>query len=103
MLSGGKHKPFTAPVYSSYFETIQGLWKQGIRGFFKGGVSTSVLQLYRSSLRYGILNPYIYREKGEVHPYTNLIIAYSALTTIDILLNYVHMVESRFILQSSAP
>lgn len=102
MLSGGKHKPFTAPVYSSYMEAIKNLYQQGFKSFFKGLFSTSVLQFYRSSLRYGILAPYIYREKGEVHPFTVQILSYFALTLADVALNYIHMTESRFILQSSA-
>ena len=61
MLSGGKHKPFTAPVYSSYVEAFKNLWDQGYKSFFKGLVSSSALVFYRSLLRYGILHPYIYR------------------------------------------
>lgn len=61
MLSGVKHKPFTAPVYSSYMETIRDLYQQGFKSFFKGTLSTTILQFYRSSLRYGILAPYIYQ------------------------------------------
>ena len=64
MLSGGKHKPFTAPVYSSYTDAIKNLWEQGYKSFFKGLASTSALCFYRSLLRYGILHPYIYKEYG---------------------------------------
>jgi hypothetical protein len=28
--------PFKAPVYRSYWEAINGIYKQGIRGFYKG-------------------------------------------------------------------
>lgn len=28
--------PFKAPVYRTYFESFQGLYKQGISGFYKG-------------------------------------------------------------------
>ena len=34
--AGGKDIPYTAPVYSSYVETIKGLYSQGLRGFYKG-------------------------------------------------------------------
>lgn len=28
--------PYRAPVYRTYFEAIQGLYKQGLGGFYKG-------------------------------------------------------------------
>lgn len=32
----GLNKPFRAPVYRTYYECIQGLYKQGALGFYKG-------------------------------------------------------------------
>jgi hypothetical protein len=32
----GLNKPYRAPVYQTYLECIQGLYKQGILGFYKG-------------------------------------------------------------------
>jgi hypothetical protein len=28
--------PYKAPVYRTYFEAFQGIYKQGMRGFYKG-------------------------------------------------------------------
>lgn len=61
ILSGVKHKPFTAPVYDSYKSVIRDLYNQGFQSFFKGLFSTTLIQCQRSCLRYGILGPYIYR------------------------------------------
>ena len=36
MIKAGNTKPYIAPVYGSYVETIKGLMAQGWRAFYKG-------------------------------------------------------------------
>lgn len=40
--AGGQTAPYTAPVYSSYQETIKGLKSQGWQAFFKGLACRSI-------------------------------------------------------------
>ena len=43
----GLNKPYRAPVYRNYMECIQGLYKQGLLGFYKGnGVRCAHIFLY---------------------------------------------------------
>ena len=64
-MSGAKHKPFTAPVYTGYKSVIRDLYNQGFQSCFKGLMSSTLLQVYRSSFRYGIIAPFLYKHNGQ--------------------------------------
>ena len=36
MRTQSDHKPYTAPVYQSYWNAIKGIKKQGLKAFYKG-------------------------------------------------------------------
>jgi hypothetical protein len=42
--AGTDNRPYTAPVYGSYVETIKGLMKQGWRAFYKGAFFRTIHQ-----------------------------------------------------------
>ncbi len=47
--SGGDRKPYTAPVYNGYTQSIQNLYDQGFKAFFKGCLFRTIHQTLRIS------------------------------------------------------
>ncbi|KAM3139475.1 hypothetical protein pb186bvf_008500 [Paramecium bursaria] len=102
----GQNKPFTAPVYGSYHETIQGLAKQGILGFYKGNFLGLVHLLLNGNFKLQFLSTLDYRMDSFWHYGSELSKAMIVLlicSAIDFTTNPIQLLQSRFIIQNRLP
>ena len=96
--------PFKPPVYRSYWESLQGIYKQGgFRGFYKGnGVRTAHIILFHklntdlSFFMEDNLPPHVFQELKSKPLLKEFLLA----TTLDTLLHPLHLAETRFIMQN---
>lgn len=103
--AGGQNKPYTAPVYEGYQAVIRGLMSQGWKSFFKGLGFRSVHQLghYFAFYEVSVLEG---NNKGMLEVFTTgsqLFKIYMVQSCCDVLLNFLHMGENRYILQNNIP
>ena len=97
--------PWKMPVYRSYWETIQGLYKQSIRGFYKGNMIRSAHILLFHKLNADLNThaeqtwPDTFKQVKQVPCLKEFLLA----TTVDMLLQPLFLAETRFIAQNRHP
>jgi len=98
----GLNKPYRAPIYQTYWECMQGLYRQGILGFYKG----NLMRLSHIAI-YGqwrdILIYYAYRDKNILTSRSNFFVDLAAATFASICLHPFHYAESRMVLNNRLP
>lgn len=94
-------KPYRAPVYDNYFQTIKGLYNQGILGFYKGNgwriITSMTSQRIRISLEWFLREKYDYFNKW------NFFRDWLVMSICDIALHPGFVLETRYILQNRIP
>jgi len=94
--------PFRPLVYRSYWESIQGIYKQGAAGFYKGnGVRCLHIGLFHrlnADLNFGAEQafPEQFKQLKQIPCAPEFLLT----CTIDLLLHPLHQAEARFILQN---
>ena len=95
--------PYHAPVYRTYFEAYLGLYKQGLRGFYKGNFircqhivlfhkfNTDLTLLFESKL------PAQFLQQIKQVP---ILQEFMISCMIDFMLQPLHVAEARFIMQN---
>jgi hypothetical protein len=94
-------KPYRAPIYDNYFQTIKGLYNQGILGFYKGNGWRLIG--YVGTYRFRILIEWFLRERYNIFEINYLIRSFVVFSVADIFLHPAFLVESRYILQNRIP
>jgi len=97
--------PFRAPVYRNYFEAFLGLYKQGVRGFYKGnGVRCiHILLFHRMNTDLTILSESAFAEQMKKLNSIPLAKELALSCLIDFALHPLHLAEARFIMQHNSP
>lgn len=94
-------KPYRAPIYDNYKETIKGLYRQGILGFYKGNywrlLTTTCSQRLRISFEWFL------RERYETFSKFMFFRDWLAFSLCDMAMHTGFVVESRYILQNRIP
>ena len=97
----GLNKPYRAPIYQTYAECIQGLYKQGMLGFYKGnGFRVAHIFLYEH-----FRNSFMYKmdEGEEIYHRNSFIKDYIAACGAALVLHPLHFAEARYVLQNRLP
>lgn len=94
-------KPYRAPIYDNYYQTLIGLYKQGILGFYKG--NGWHLISFMTSYRFRILLDYFCVDKYENFSKFNFIRNFLVYTIADLFTHPCFVVENRYILQNRLP
>lgn len=92
----GLNKPYRAPIYRKYWECIQGLYRQGILGFYKGnGIRVLHIFMYtiiRNDTQYFLdYGDNIFRKNSFFRDF-------AAATAASLFLHPLHLLEARYIL-----
>jgi hypothetical protein len=94
-------KPYRAPIYDNYFETIKGLYRQGILGFWKGNlvrlVTTSASQRASITLQWAL------KERYEMAKHLNFLRDWICMSICDTMCHVGFVLENRYILQNRQP
>jgi len=93
----GHNKPFRAPIYRTYMECIQGLYKQGILGFYKGnGLRITYGYLYLTIITQMNHDYFDGPDVMAIKPsYTKTFVTSLGACTA---LHFLHLAEARFVL-----
>jgi hypothetical protein len=94
-------KPYRAPIYDNYIQTIKGLYNQGILGFYKGNGWR--LMGYMCTYRFKILLEWFLRERANIFEVSYFLRTLVVLSIGDIFLHPCFLIESRYILQNRIP
>ena len=98
----GFNKPFRAPVYRSYYECIQGLYKQGILGFYKGnGIRIVHGYMYLTLVTQWNNNYLDGPDVMNIQPSYVKTLGTGLLAST--ILHFLHVTEARFVLQNRLP
>jgi len=97
----GLNKPYRAPVYQTYLECIQGLYKQGILGFYKGNGCRIFHLFVFEYLRNNLI--FTFDGESQVYQRSSFFKDYLAATTAAVICHPLHFAESRFVLQNRLP
>ena len=97
--------PFRPPVYRNYFEAFQGIYKQGLSGFYKGnGIRCLHIFLFHKLntdlTLYSEANFGDHLKALKQVPFAQEFLLSCA---IDFLLHPLHLAEARFIMQNRRP
>ena len=92
----GLNKPYRAPVYRNYWECVQGLYRQGLLGFYKGnGVRCAhifLYQIFRNDVQY-------YLDFGDnIFKRNSFFRDFFAATAASVFLHPLHLAEARLVL-----
>ena len=97
--------PFKAPVYRTYFEAFQGIYKEGLRGFYKGnGVRClHIFLFHKLNTDVTILAESTFPQQFKKLKEIPLAQEFLLTTAIDLALHPLHVAEARFIMQNRSP
>lgn len=95
------NKPYRAPIYDNYLQTIKGLYQQGILGFYKGNFWR--LMTFSSVQRMKITLEWHLKEKYSIFSHLNFLRDFITLSICDMLLHPAFVIENRYILQNRNP
>jgi hypothetical protein len=97
--------PYRAPVYRNYFEAYLGLYKQGIRGFYKGNTvrCLHIVLFHRLNADMTILSESAFPEHMKRIKQVPLAQEFILSCMIDFILHPLHVAEARFIMQNRSP
>ncbi|CDW89215.1 UNKNOWN [Stylonychia lemnae] len=98
----GMNLPYEAPVYRSYFEAYLGLYKQGIRGFYKGnGVRCLHLVLFhRLNTDLTLYSESTFPQQVKQLKQIPILQELMLSCVVDFALHPLHVAEARFIMQN---
>jgi len=94
-------KPYRAPIYDNYWQTIKGLYRQGILGFYKGNYYRLLTMSCTHRLK--ITFEWLLKEKFSFFKKMNFLRDWICLSICDIILHPAFMLENRLILQNRLP
>jgi hypothetical protein len=94
-------KPYRAPIYDNYFQTIKGAYRQGILGFYKGNFCR--LLYHCATMRFSISLRWFVKEREENFNLYPAIRDFICLTLSEIVCHPVFVAENRFVLQNRLP
>jgi hypothetical protein len=94
-------KPYRAPIYDNYIQTIKGLYNQGMLGFYKGNGWR--LLAYMTSYRFRILLDWFLKERYDYFNSSYLLKNIIIYSVADVFLHPSFLIESRYILQNRLP
>jgi hypothetical protein len=97
----GFNKPYRAPIYMSYAECINGLYKQGILGFYKGNGCRVIHVLLYDLIRNDVTCQSDFGEM--VFQRDSFWRDYAAATVASLFLHPLHFAEARYVLQNRLP
>jgi hypothetical protein len=97
--------PFKSPVYRNYFEAFQGIYKQGIRGFYKGnGVRClHIFLFHKLNTEASMSLENTTNDLGKHLKSMPLAKEFLLSCAIDFILHPLHVAEARFIMQNRRP
>ena len=97
--------PFKPPVYRTYFECFQGLYKQGVFGFYKGnGVRCMhIFMFHKLNSEFNFLSEELFPNYIKTIKQIPCAKEFLLTCSIDMLLHPLHLAESRFIMQNRFP
>jgi len=97
----GINKPYRAPIYRSYWECIQGLYRQGILGFYKGnGMRLAHVFLF---LQVRLKMQFYFDTEKDIYKRNSFIKDFAAAAIADVFLHPLHLAEARLVLQNRLP
>ncbi len=94
-------KPYRAPIYDNYFETIKGLYRQGILGFYKGNLCRLFFNII--SQRASISLNWFFVEKFPMFSSITFLKQLICLSLCEMSLHLFFVAENRFTLQNRTP
>ena len=94
-------KPYRAPIYDNYLETIKGLYRQGVLSFYKGNLYRLVTNA--ASQRCAISLQWYLRENYPSMAAVSFLRDWMCMSACDIALHLGFVIENRFILQNRLP
>jgi hypothetical protein len=94
-------KPYRAPIYDNYFETIKGLYRQGILGFYKGNFCRLFYTIM--SHRMSVSLNWFFVERFPVFNSITILNQWVCLSLCDMVAHLFFVAENRFILQNRMP
>jgi len=94
-------KPYRAPIYDNYRETIRGLYRQGILAFYKGNLTR--LATTATSQRLSISMQWALKERYEFFKRANFIRDLICMSMCDMITHLGFVMENRYILQNRLP
>ena len=97
--------PYEQPVYRSYFEAILGLYKQGLKGFYKGNTirCSHIFLFHQLNTNMTIYSESHYPQFMKQVKQIPMLQELALSCTIDMLLHPLHLAEARFIMQNRSP
>lgn len=96
------NKPYRAPVYQTYWECIQGLYRQGILGFYKGNGCRLFHIYFYGKIRNDLIY-YTNRDQNIMTSRTSFFTEFVAATVASLFMHPIHFAESRMILNNRLP
>lgn len=92
--------PFRPPVYRTYFEAFQGIYKQGMAGFYKGnGIRClHIFLFHRLNTDFTLYTESNLSEQMKIIKQIPFAQEFLLSCGIDFLLHPLHVAEARFIL-----
>lgn len=99
MING--QKPYRAPIYENYFQTIKGLYNQGVLGFYKGTFWRVFFIIIPLRLRI-ILDYYVLDHFPKFHKF-NFLKDLLVFSIADMMCHPAFIIESRYTLQNRLP
>jgi hypothetical protein len=94
-------KPYRAPIYDNYIQTIKGLYRQGILGFYKGNFWR--IWTFSISQRGKITLEWFLRERYDFFSNSHFLRDWICLTIADFATHFGFVTENRYILQNRLP
>lgn len=97
----GLNKPYRAPIYQTYLECIQGLYRQGILGFYKGNGCRLAHIFF-----YGVVNNnilYFLDTDEKIFKRSSFWVNYLSATVASMFLHPLHFAEARMVLNNRIP
>lgn len=99
----GFNKPYRAPIYRTYQECIQGLYRQGILAFYKGNLLSLVvfwqILLYPKNWEYN----WRFNNSKKVNEKPGMIWLYGITLGTLLISHPLHLAEARYVLQNRLP
>ncbi len=93
-------------MYLNYAETIRGLVKQEVQGFYKGNWIGIIYEGCRTLAKVSLINPVFYSDnirQKETNLGSKIFVVFAFSSLCDIIIQPFHVMQSRFILQNRLP
>eukprot|EP00347_Sterkiella_histriomuscorum_P016067 403354614 len=98
----GMALPYEAPVYRSYFEAYLGLYKQGLRGFYKGnGIRClHIVLFHKLNTDLTIFTEQKFPQQVKQLKQIPMVQEFALSCMVDFMLQPLHVAEARFVMQN---